>query len=95
MTGDSSSSSSLFCSSDEAMSYSESIHTNGYGKSCDVDQEERNEANFVDSIINTESGETNDCEIMNYQRQRRDVDYKKLHDVSATELMHSPIKNCN
>ncbi|KAG1331967.1 pathogenesis-related homeodomain protein [Cocos nucifera] len=80
MTGDSSSSSSLMCSSDETMSYSESVHPNGNGKSCDVEQKARNEANFVDSIINAESGEINDCEIVTYLRQRRDVDYKKLHD---------------
>ncbi|XP_008798086.2 pathogenesis-related homeodomain protein-like isoform X2 [Phoenix dactylifera] len=80
MTADSSSSSSIFCSSDEAMSYSESVHTNGNGKSRHVEQKDRSKANFVVSIINAESGETDDCEIMNYQRQRRDVDYKKLHD---------------
>ncbi|KAG1364505.1 pathogenesis-related homeodomain protein [Cocos nucifera] len=75
MAGDSSSSSSLFCSSDEAMSCSESRHNNGYGRSFYVKNKDRNKADFVDSI-NTESGE----EIMSYRRQRRDVDYKKLHD---------------
>ncbi|XP_038983757.1 pathogenesis-related homeodomain protein-like [Phoenix dactylifera] len=80
MAGDSSSSSSLFCSSDEAMSYSESRHNNGNGGSYHVRHKDRNKADFVDSIINSESGETNDCEIMSYRRQRRDVDYKKLHD---------------
>lgn len=80
MAGDSSSSSSIFCSSDEAMSYSESRHNNVNEISYHVEHRDRNEADFVDSIINTESGETNDCEIVNYRRQRRDVDYKKLHD---------------
>ncbi|KAJ6854020.1 pathogenesis-related homeodomain protein isoform X1 [Iris pallida] len=36
---------------------------------------------FCSSIdVSIDSGEASDCEITNYRRQRRDVDYKKLYD---------------
>ncbi|XP_020082755.1 pathogenesis-related homeodomain protein isoform X2 [Ananas comosus] len=65
-SNDSSSSCSLFYSSDDAISYGESEH--------------HIDADFVDLIVNTDTGEINSCETVSYRRQRRDVDYKKLHD---------------
>lgn len=74
-SNDSSSSCSLFYSSDDAISYGESEH--------------RIDADFVDLIVNTDTGEINSCETVSYRRQRRDVDYKKLHDVSIMCIIHA------
>lgn len=66
MSDDASSSSGLFWSSDEASSLS------GIKK--------HDKANIFGSIINVNTDDTSDIEIMNGRRQRGDVDYKKLYD---------------
>ncbi|KAH7674694.1 Zinc finger RING/FYVE/PHD-type protein [Dioscorea alata] len=69
-SSDACSSSGVYYTSDEASSYSN-----------------RPRNHFLNGtfghIINehfVDSGEAGDCDITNYRRQRRDVDYKKLHD---------------
>jgi len=66
---DASSSSSMFCLSDEIK--------------WDVKSKNKNEVEPVDSVISVDSGECSDHEITSYRRQRRDVDYKKLYNVST------------
>lgn len=76
-SSDACSSSGVYYTSDEASSYSN-----------------RPRNHYLDGtfghIINehfVDSGEAGDCDITNYRRQRRDVDYKKLHDVSTICLL--------
>lgn len=71
MSDDACSSSGLFWSSDEASSLSGSRK---YDK-----------VNVAGSPININSDDTDNLEVTSHRRQRRDVDYKKLHDVSYHE----------
>lgn len=44
----------------------------------------KSKADQLDYLDNFDSGQSNECDIItNYRRQRRDVDYIKLHDVST------------
>lgn len=74
MSADASSSSSLFCSSDEVRSCSS---LNNY-QELDI-KIKNNGFEPIDSAISIDSGECSDHEITSYRRQRRDVDYKKLY----------------
>ncbi|XP_074563634.1 pathogenesis-related homeodomain protein isoform X2 [Curcuma longa] len=77
---DSDSLSSLFCSSDRAISHSDleyySCHEEPF-----YAMRSKSKADQLDSLDNFDSGQSNECDIIaNYRRQRRDVDYIKLHD---------------
>lgn len=77
MSDDACSSSGLFWSSDEASSLSGSRK---YDK-----------VNVAGSPININSDDTDNLEVTSHRRQRRDVDYKKLHDVSYMKLESAQI----
>lgn len=79
MSDDASSSSGLFWSSDEASSLSRS--------------RKNDKLDIVGSTINIDSDDTDNFEITNYRRQRRDVDYKRLHDVSIMKFSTAQISN--
>ncbi|XP_042474112.1 pathogenesis-related homeodomain protein-like isoform X1 [Zingiber officinale] len=77
---DSDSLSSLFCSSDRAISHSDleyySCHEEPF-----YAMRSKSKADQLDSLDNFDSGQSNECDIIaHYRRQRRDVDYIKLHD---------------
>lgn len=78
-----SSSSSLFSSSDGTISYSDSEHYSYLEKPFNIISRSKNRVDLFDSVGNYDSGPSNECAITSYRRQRRDVDYKKLHDVST------------
>lgn len=73
MCDDASSSSSLLCSSSDVTDY----------ERLDAENKSKKLSEAVDSIISIDSGECSDHEIISFHRQRREVDYKKLHDVSS------------
>ncbi|XP_065017615.1 pathogenesis-related homeodomain protein-like isoform X3 [Musa acuminata AAA Group] len=75
-----SSSSSLFSSSDGTISYSDSEHYSYLEKPFNIISRSKNRVDLFDSVGNYDSGPSNECAITSYRRQRRDVDYKKLHD---------------
>ncbi|WOL06487.1 pathogenesis-related homeodomain protein isoform X1 [Canna indica] len=77
MSEDSGSSSSLFCSSDGAISYSVLEHCE---EPFHVLNRGNNKTDILDSMDYFDSGQSNECELISYRRHRRDVDYKKLHD---------------
>lgn len=79
MCDDASSSSSLFCSSDEVGLCSSLSNYQGL----DVRIKSKKGFDRVDSGISIDCGECSDHETTSYRRQRRDVDYKKLYDVST------------
>ncbi|XP_020275311.1 pathogenesis-related homeodomain protein isoform X2 [Asparagus officinalis] len=70
MCDDASSSSSLLCSSSDVTDY----------ERLDAESKSKKLSEAVDSIISIDPGECSDHEIISFRRQRREVDYKKLHD---------------
>ncbi|URE31350.1 Homeobox domain [Musa troglodytarum] len=72
--------SSLFSSSDGTISYSDSEHYSYLEKPFNIISRNKNRVDLFDSVDNYDSGPSNECAITSYRRQRRDVDYKKLHD---------------
>ncbi|XP_073010125.1 pathogenesis-related homeodomain protein isoform X2 [Typha latifolia] len=76
VSGDSSISGSQLYSLDEVMSYYESDSHSDPGGFSHV----KRDSGTDNSIVNTEFGECNGCEILSYRRKHRDVDYRKLHD---------------
>ncbi|KAJ0965587.1 hypothetical protein J5N97_026725 [Dioscorea zingiberensis] len=80
-SSDACSSSGICYSSDEASSYSNRSRNCSLDRTfCHIQYKSEINEHFVDSIISKDSGETGDLKITNHRRQRRDVDYKKLHD---------------
>ncbi|KAJ4963656.1 hypothetical protein NE237_023595 [Protea cynaroides] len=84
ISDDASSSSILFSSSEDEDSLKPGRQVNDEPPNGDFLQGKNrsrdSENDFVDSLTNAESDDSNIYEITGRRRQRRDVDYKKLHD---------------